>query len=352
MTSLEANQLLRQMLDDLSGQPAEYQPTSFWQAASEPLCKELAGPGFENFRSLPTSLVFFAPTHGVPGNSFAEADLPAVLNALPRRGERDKRHLYLEQSLSGELNAYADYRVLQASEHHAAQGPDLLSVSESTIGNPKEHFEFDGRRYSRSLLNYLLGLACLKRFLGNERIGTVLEIGGGYGTLGEIFLQLNEHGRYIDIDITPTAAVSSYYLANLFPGQFSSYDETRKLEEIPIDSLRAATVLCPWQLPKLRGKIDLFVNYISFQEMEPDVVKNYLAEVRRLGAKWVLLRNILEGKPKRTESNPVGVEVPILGGDYDAFLPGYTRVYAGTCPFGYRTVDGFHSEIRIYQRDE
>ena len=51
-----------------------------------------------------------------------------------------------------------------------------------------------------------------------------------------------------------------------------------------------------WQIEKLKGKIDLFVNFISFQEMEPEVVKNYLLKVINLKPKYILLRNLREGK--------------------------------------------------------
>jgi hypothetical protein len=96
--------------------------------------------------------------------------------------------------------------------------------------------------------------------------------------------------------------------------------------------------------------VDLFVNFISFQEMEPDVVQNYLLHVDRLRAKFLLLRNLREGKQKVRKSGGVGVKNPIQGGDYDAFLPNYELIDTNTTPFGHQTEDGFHSELRIYQR--
>ena len=51
-----------------------------------------------------------------------------------------------------------------------------------------------------------------------------------------------------------------------------------------------------WKIEDLRGSIDLFVNFISFQEMEPHIVSNYILHVQRLSPKWVLLRNLREGK--------------------------------------------------------
>jgi hypothetical protein len=109
-------------------------------------------------------------------------------------------------------------------------------------------------------------------------------------------------------------------------------------------------VLCAWQLEKLRGQVDLFVNFISFQEMEPHIVRNYLSHVARLGTRWVLLRNMREGKQKRSAGHHVGVDTPILGDDYLAMLPGYELVARNVLPFGYRTVDGFHSELLLLRK--
>lgn len=113
-----------------------------------------------------------------------------------------------------------------------------------------------------------------------------------------------------------------------------------------------AVVLCPWQLPKIEGAIDLFVNFISFQEMEPEVVRNYLHHVDRLRARYILMRNLREGKQKAKEPGDVGVLEPIMGKDYDLFLPNYQLVATNTVPFGYKTVDNFHSELRLYQRKD
>ena len=109
-------------------------------------------------------------------------------------------------------------------------------------------------------------------------------------------------------------------------------------------------VLAAWQLPRLRGRIDLFVNFISFQEMEPDVVENYLAEVDRLDARYVLLRNIREGRESPASAGGLGVLDPPRSEHYDRFLPGYELVAANAIPFGFATVDGSHSELRLYRR--
>jgi hypothetical protein len=168
--------------------------------------------------------------------------------------------------------------------------------------------------------------------------------------LGEILHQSKGGYNYIDVDIPPTSAVASYYLAQQPGLDLVDYQSTRTNGPIAVPSGGRQMVICPWQLPRLTGEVDLVWNYISFQEMEPEVVKFYLEQGRRLNARYVLLRNLREGKQQRSAQCSVGVRQPIRGDDYDAFLPGYELVATNVLPFGYRTIDGFHSELRLYRQ--
>lgn len=329
---------------------ALYQPSAFWAEASQAIVEELRTHGFGALRRLPMPLRFFVPTYGSPGNGFAP-DVAARLT----EGLAPKQRMALEHFLRGEMQAQADYRVLIAADD-TQRLPHLHTFSESTVGEPIEQMVFDGRRFSRSALNYLLGLALLKKHLGDDAartVRTVLEIGGGFGTLGEVMAASGIEGwRYIDVDIPPTSAAATHYLRQVLGRErVAGWAETRGREgPIAIDTLPPASVLCAWQIEQLQGDVDLFVNFISFQEMEPAIVRNYLGHVQRLGARWVLLRNLREGKQKKSDGHAHGVEEPILGDDYLAMLPGYALVERSTLPFGLRTVDGFHSELLLLRR--
>lgn len=341
--------LLDEMLADMANQPPLFQPTEFWRGASAQIVDELRREGFENFRRLPSTRLFFVPSYGPPGNLLSlqdVAELETVILQSTKRGS--KKHATLMEMLSGQAWALADYRVYRAGDRPEL-APSLGGVSESLGGNPPDQISIDGRRFSRSLLNYLHGLVFLKQVLGDADIRTVLEIGGGYGTLGEILHSAGDYA-YVDVDIPPTSAVASYYLSQIPGLNLVDYTQTREGGRIPVPARGQQMVLCPWQLPRLEGEIDLLWNFISFQEMEPEVVKFYLNQGARLGARYVLLRNLREGKQKKTAQCAVGVENPIRGEDYDTFLPGYELLATNVLPFGYRTIDGFHSELRLYAK--
>lgn len=328
-----------------------YRPTSFWVEASQKLMHEFETLGIENFRRGPLALSYFVPSYGPPTLGLRREQVELLTRTFQEHyPDHTKGRLAIDAYLSGHLNALADYRVLLA----ANSSPDALGLtnfSESSVGNPVEQFCFDGKTYSRSSLNYLLGLSLLKQHADLSTIKTVLEIGGGFGTLGEILGKAPSKGlKYIDVDISPTHYAAEYYLkANFGSQNVAGFSELGRQSTVEISSLPDLTVMCSWQLEKLRGQIDLFVNFISFQEMEPEVVENYLKKVIRLKARWLLLRNMKEGKQKQAASK-IGVKVPILSEDYSSMLPDYSLVAKNIYPFGYQTVDGFHSEVQIYKQ--
>lgn len=345
--------LLNLMLNDMEKQSPLYKPTAFWKYGSNQIINELEENEIENFRNLHFSRSFF-----VPGYSAIEyLDNPTKYNTVIDEFYeivKDKRFsTRLQRVFNGYTSAFNDFRILVSS--NIDKIPFTDKVSESKIGNPIEQHTINNRNFSRSFMNYLLGINFLKQNIDTSNIQTVMEIGGGFGTLGEILLgdERNEI-FYINADIPPVGFVSSYYLQEIFGKEnIATYSVLRDFPTIDIQKLKKeykALNLCSWQVPKLKGKIDLFVNFISFQEMEPDVVLNYCNYIDKLEPQYILLRNMLEGKRKKSDNFQAGVNEPILGKDYDTFLPNYELIASDSAVYGFITEDGFHSQLRIYKR--
>jgi len=346
--------LLSAMLSDMESAPEVCKATQFWRNASVFIVQDLLEHGVEDFRRLKTALSFFVPTYGFPGWWNDRTLYHSLIDALASLQHPDRKlELRLRRFLAGEKQAYADYRVYLAARDTRALFLD--QADESSIGNPLEQYLFGKAHFSRSMLNYLLGLCFLKSQIDTQGIRIVLEVGGGFGTLGEILLgDERNHCFYINVDIPPVAFVATWYLQKLLRvDNVGAYEDLKKLNDLDVAYLQRrykAIVLCPWQLPKPKGTVDLFVNFISFQEMEPLVVRNYLNHADRLGTGHVLMRNLREGKEKAATEDSLGVREPIRGQDYDAFLPNYRLRGTNTEPFGFKTADGFHSELRLYAR--
>lgn len=350
---MKNNKELSFCFEEMGNQSELYRPTSFWSDASKLIIDEIEELGIENFRSLPSTLAYFVPTYGNPGNGISELAIEDIKELIKEKFSNQlKLNLSLSNFFSGEFSALSDYRVFIGSDSEDKK-PNLSNFSESTYGNPKEQFSFGDKLYSRSSLNYILGLVFLKNHLNDDIPKTVLEIGGGFGSLGEILMSSEiENIKYIDIDIPPTSYVAHKYLSNKFGIEHvGSFESTKDLEIIEIEKLPKLSVLCSWQIEKIVGEIDLFVNFISFQEMEPDVVENYFSHVVRLNPKWILLRNMKEGKNvKNHASDAPGVKKPIKSEDYISMIPNYELIDRNVFPFGFKTVDGFNSELLLLKR--
>ncbi len=345
--------ILHQMMQDMKRQSHLYQPTTFWQYGSKVLIEELENSDICHFRSLSQTRSFFVPGYSAIEYLENQAKYDGTIGQFDSIVADKRFSIRLKRLFAGYTSAVNDYRVLKAS--NIDKIPYTDRVSESKVGNPIEQHEIEGRAFSRSFLNYLLGLSFLKQNVDTLHIHTVMEIGGGFGSLGEILLGDERNNIfYINADIPPVVFVSSYYLQEVF-GQESiaTYKDTRDIEILDIEKLNEkykALNICAWQIPKLKGKIDLFVNYISFQEMEPVVVANYCHYIDKLEPKFILLRNMQEGKRKKSDDFSVGVDEPILSQDYDTFLPNYKLIATDSQIYGFVTEDGFHSQLRIYER--
>ncbi|TKB05596.1 putative sugar O-methyltransferase [Desulforhopalus sp. IMCC35007] len=300
--------ILDAMLNDMAKADELFKPTQFWINASKLILDELqTDEDFNNFRNLPISREMFVPSYEFYYYKKHKTLFQRILS-LPV-----KKNLLriFEKSLTGADQAKNDYRLFLATS--TDKYPNLTSIGESNIGNPVEYYSFDEQRYSQGFLNYLRGLNFLKRHADCKNIKRVIELGGGFGTLGEITQKAFKNTFYLNVDIPPVAAVSSYYLSQLLGKEnVFTYDQSKHLETIDVSELEQkykCAVICPWQLPQLQGHFDLFVNFISFQEMEPHIVKNYISIFEKLLNKTshVLLRNSRFGKKIAKNKQDVGV---------------------------------------------
>jgi len=343
------------VLQNLDSADAIYQPTSFWMETVDSIGPQLRDGGVARFRSHSGCGKFFCPTYLIESLSAFDPDITKTfVGELEANGLGRKQKALLQQLLVGHHLALADYRAYLAGDVDVGS-LNLSHASESALGEPAGQCEFDGRVFSRSMLNYLNLLVFLKRNVDCSGIKHVLEIGGGFGTLGEILISdPDREYTYVDLDIPPTIYPASWYLDQVAGDQFASAIDFKE-GEISFSQIESKSCVFPtWYLPRLRGSFDLFVNSISFQEMEPRVVRNYAAQIARLQCRYVLLRNLREGKPKKNSSSASPcVEEPVVSESYDQIFAaeGYRLIGENVHPFGFATADGFHSEIRLYASD-
>lgn len=339
--------ILSLMLEDMETAPEAFRPTNFWNSGLTSIMDDIKAHGIETFRSHPSAAFFYVPVYG----SKTQMKWGHILNPIIDRLSARKQKRY-RMRLTHSDRARADYRLFSASLTPGAL--DLGSVSESEIGGG-ERFEFEGRSYSRSMLNYLRALTLLQRTLDTSTIKSCLEIGGGYGTLGEILHKSQDGAFYVNVDIPPVAAVSTYYLSELLGAEnVLDYSKSRDMDVFDLDELSKrykAVVLCPWQLPQVKGQCDLFANFMSFQEMEPAIVANYLSLVQPLTRQAMLLRNTAVGKKIAAKKGDIGVFEQVTSGYIVDQLDQFTLQSKNSFVNGELSDDGkYNSEVTVLTR--
>jgi len=339
---------LNYLKTELKKQNKLYQPSQFWKENINKFFAIFEKKGIKNFRSNSLANNFFIPLYHLRREKNADKFFQIIKK---QKKKSPKLAAELTRQLSGYNHALADYRTFKASDN-SNKLPFIHLFSENSAGKPKEQFNFDGRLYSRSSLNYLLGISCLKKITKNFTPKKVLEIGGGFGILGHILgLSKVSNLKYINLDLPPLSLISEIYLKKSF-GDNKVTDSFKKIKKknIFIKKLKKFSSLPSWKIENLKGDIDLFVNFISFQEMEPYILKNYIKNILRLKPKYILLRNLREGKQKITKKNSIGVKRQIKTHLYISLLKkNYNLIMKNVIPFGYKTYDNYNSEILIFK---
>lgn len=293
-------------LRELDGCDAVYRPTNFWGPGVDRLLADLRDRGLASFKSWPEALFWFYPVYG-PGLLGRDrrrllAAAEAIDPLLPKR---------LRALLDGVSDAVRDFDAARLAWDQTRWPADLEGHGESRVGSPRRLFKLTESdvRWGRPYLNYLLCLAALSRHVDTPP-RSFLELGGGFGVLGEIVLARDPDATYVNCDIPPLLTVSSYYLTRLFGDErVLTYGE-----DVPSSGpveVPASACLPNWRIGDLRGPFDVFVNSYSFQEMEPEVVEHYVDTVVGLGVSYVVSLNSREGKHVSTGEGDVGVLDPV-----------------------------------------
>lgn len=327
--------------------PEEFQTTDFWEYAAGKLKKALSDNAIRDFRNNSDCLSFFVPTYGTPGNGLTPELIQPIEDFFKESSPKQKNQI--NNLMKGYESAKADHRLIMALEN--ALGLDAFQgFTESSCGNPKEQFTFGSRIISRASQNYILGLLFYYINVKEFNFKSVVEIGGGFGSLGEILGKSSiPIKNYINFDIPPTCLFADYYLSQSLSSKYTKLTAEPWKTNTEASRLEGFFARPNYDCLNLHGKIDLVVNYHSFQEMEPHVVKAYIDKINEWEATYILLRNIREGKQLKTES-AAGVVTPIKTDDYLSWLQNYELIDTSSLVFGNVTADNFHSELMLLKR--
>ena len=341
-------ELLKLMLDDLASAPAVFRPTNYWSVYEQRFVPELRDRGLVDFRRRRgTVLSSFGATDYRPRGAYLDFSRSRVfgnrvtqflpgwkrllgrLNDLFNREDLSPATLDVYDCGVRELQESA-FRLTQLYGEHAGARP-LDCIELSSAGNPEDVFEIAGRSYTMRALYYYLRYAYCCQFVDFDDIDLMVELGSGMGRQIEIIRKLHPQVRIIAFDIPPQLYVCSQFLSAVFPDALIGYETTRTFRALPNLPVGSVAICGTWLFPLLRDQhVDLFWNAVSFQEMEPEVVENYLSYVAP-AADAVYLQQRMNGKEQARAAGEPGVLRPTTLEDYRRGLPNHTLTDMSTC---------------------
>jgi len=179
------------------------------------------------------------------------------------------------------------------------------------VGSPEGVFSINGKFYTTRLLYYYIHYAYCCKYVDFNTIDTIMELGAGAGNQIGVIKRLHPHITFYVFDIAPQLYVCQQYLSALFPDSVISYRQTRTMNELPEEQAGKIFIFGNWKISELAGlSYDLFWNSASFQEMEPNIVSNYLEYVNQQTKKYVYLFERMQGQPRARREGSQGVLEP------------------------------------------
>ena len=314
--------LLDQMMADLERADELYRPTNYWKTYEDVFLPELKKYGLHDFRRRKFSIL----------ESFGASDLSIKGKVVPRirfKGA-EKISRMLNRFLWGNflfpmsglvctspewITGYFYKHVLKKFQ---SAGMELNKCSASLFGNPEDIIEVNGLYWSLAHLNYCSMMVDTARYINFGENMVVCELGSGMGRNIEILAKLYPEATLIMFDISPQLYVANQYLVSVFGNRVIPYRDAVKLDKTSLDQIKGRIVILPtWAMPKWSAlKVDIFWNSASFQEMEPNVVKNYLGIVKKMSPGYIYI----DAMPK---GNYWGEWKPGKGGTKEPVLSSY-----------------------------
>ena len=309
--------LLRLMLDDSKSIPEIYKTTNYWEFNKDKFITELLEKGLKDFRQRRNSRLSgfgatdLSPEWMIDLRNNAPIFSNRLINKLPFR-------LVLLTSINNILERIIGlspsyYRYVKNSpyitsniEGEKAGANSVDSFEASLTGNPEDVITVNGKIYTTSILYYYLRYVYCTRFINFDDISILVELGSGCGKQVEVIKKLHPDICFFIFEIPPQLYVCEQYLTSVFPESVVSYKQTRDMN-VPRVEKGKIFIFGNWKFPLIeKVNVGLFWNAASFQEMEPDVVSNYL-EFVNAQAKYVYLFEKMDGKELASELQGGGV---------------------------------------------
>lgn len=314
---------LRVMLADYQAYAGTH-ASKFWIRLGNKHIRQFLSEGYDNFKQTIALKYFTFPSNrnhnqldfllsNLNKEAIARAEKNAAVSRLP---------VYFDKEWALKFNTTTfllyEYALQQGL------GPLLKKLHEPTEGNSPS-VTIDGREISQDLINSALEYDSITRPL-NKKVGSIMEIGAGYGRNAFVFLNLRPQSKYIIVDIPPALYISQRYLSSQFPHlTIFEYRNFKSFIEIEKEFNNSQLIfLMPWQLGMIPDKsIDVFVAIDSLHEMKYNTIQYYFSAADRITRSyfyfkcWKSTDNRLDNVTLREDNYPIP--------------PNWRRIYSREC---------------------
>ena len=301
-------QLLDLMVKDAESAPDIYKTTHCWILPEKAIFRELQQLGLHDFRRRNNSaLERISPIDLVPEVGHIDLFKTRLLNnRITRKIPFWGKCLSLQSLILNKIlpvsNSYDvdDIRRLSydfVRLHGEKRGAKPISqIEDSLAGNPEDVFEIEAKPYTTQILYYYLRYAYCCKHIDFDKVDTLVELGSGFGRQVEVIKKAHPDICFLLFDLPLPLYICDRYLSTVFPDSVVSYRETRCMESVPDIRKGKIFIFGTWKFPILdTTKIDLFWNARSLQQMEPDVIANYLGYVNSRAKNAFLKENMRGG---------------------------------------------------------
>lgn len=322
--------LLERMMRDMDGADVLYRPTNYWEYYEGFFLPELRRHGLKDFRRRRNSIL----------SSFGATDLP-LSGELKYEGKHPvkgtglmikallllmkKMNLGFRLTESPELVTRYFYAHVKAK--FEKNGVDMSRCPTTDYGNPEDLIQINDTIWSLAHLQICSMFIDAFQDIGFKTDMVFCEIGPGLGRNAEVLGKLYENATLLLFDIPPQLYVANQYLSSVFGERVIGYDQAVRIDAAHSNarSVKGKIIILPsWKIPAWADtEIEIFWNSASFQEMEPNVVRNYLSLVSAMGPRFIYLNELPGGNYwGEWQQGSGGIRQPIREEDYTVPLLG------------------------------